>query len=574
MDQASWISGYLAGIRAAGGGAVGSAQAPAAAHGPELTILVGSQTGNGEGVAEEACRRALARGLKATVKNMGSYKLPQLKNEKNLLVIVSTHGEGDPPDNAKEMSEFLTSKRAPKLAGTHFSVLGLGDSSYTHFCKMGKDFDERLAALGATRVFDRADCDVDYEDASEAWMDGAIAALAEKLDMSSAPTAAVVGSFVSPPTGQFSKRNPFPAEVLDNIVLNGRGSSKETHHIELSLEGSGFTYEPGDAVGVYPVNCREVAGELIQTLNLDPDEPVPVKDDKVPLREALERHYEVTTLTRPMMQKYNELVGSKKLAKLLDESNLEAYAAYTDGREIIDLLQDFPGKGIKAAEFVGTLRKLPPRLYSIASSMSAHPDEVHLTVVAVRYTANGRDRKGVASTYFAERLGEDDKVPVYIDHNKNFKMPVDATAPMIMIGPGTGVAPFRSFMAEREATGATGRNWLFYGDQHFLTDFMYQIEWQDYLKSGLLTRMDVAFSRDQEQKIYVQNRMTEQGRDIYGWLEEGAHVYVCGDEKRMAPDVHQALLDIIHKHGGKSKDAAEEYLNTMHREKRYQRDIY
>ncbi|HMP72137.1 MAG TPA: assimilatory sulfite reductase (NADPH) flavoprotein subunit [Kiritimatiellia bacterium] len=576
-EQASWISGYLAGVRAVAHGSGGGVHAVSApVHGPELTILVGSQTGNSDKVAEEAKARALAKGLKATVKSMGDYKLPQLKNEKNVLVVISTQGEGDPPDNAKEFYEFLHGKRAPKLEQAKFSVLGLGDSSYTYFCKMGIDFDRRLEELGATRIYPRVDCDVDYEEAASSWMEGALGEFVQALGATSSVSASVVtapSGFAST-EGVYSKRNPFPAEVLENLVLNGRGSSKETRHIELSLENSGLTYEPGDAVGVFPVNCPEVVDRLIGAVGLGAGDMVTVGDAQMPLREALLTRYEVTTLTRPMMQKYAALVGSKKLAGILKEDALPSFIEYVNGREIIDLVEDYPGKGMTAIEFAQTLRKLPPRLYSIASSLAAHPEEVHLTVVAVRYQSHGRDRKGVCSTYFADRLGEDARVPVFIEHNKNFKLPADSTAPIMMVGPGTGVAPFRAFLEDREAAGATGRNWLFFGDQHFETDFMYQVEWQNYLKRGLLTRIDLAFSRDQKEKVYVQHRMLEQQKDVYAWLEEGASFYVCGDEKRMAHDVHAALLEIVRVQGGKTAEQAEEYVKALQREKRYQRDVY
>lgn len=577
-EQASWVSGYLAGVTAArqGGSAVGGASAAVPGHGPEVTVLVGSQTGNSDKVAQELKARALARGLKAHVKSMGDYKFPQLKNEKNLLVVVSTQGEGDPPDNAKEFYELLHSKRAPKLAGTAFAVLGLGDSSYTHFCKMGIDFDRQLEKLGARRLHDRADCDVDYEDTAVGWIDGVLGKLGAETGAapSGGTVVAVPGVGFAAEGAGYSKKHPFPAPILENLVLNGRGAEKETRHVELSLEGSGLSYQPGDALGVYPTNSPALVDELIGVLGLQPDDGVTVGGETKSLHHALLHQFEITTLTRPMLQKYAALVSSKKLANLLKEDNLKAYAAYTEGRDVLDVIREFPCKGLKPQELVDVLRKLPPRLYSIASSLAAHPDEVHLTVSVVRYEAHKRPRLGLCSGYLAERVTDDSTVPVYIEHNNNFRLPADPTTPVIMIGPGTGVAPFRAFVEEREAMGATGRSWLFFGEQHFLTDFYYQTEWQGFLKNGALTRMDVAFSRDQEHKIYVQHRMKERAADLYAWLEEGAVVYVCGDEKRMAHDVHQALIDIVREQGKLSAGKADDYVKQLQRDKRYQRDVY
>lgn len=503
---------------------------------------------------------------------MGDYKLPQLKTEQNLLIIVSTYGEGDPPDNAKELHEYLFSKRAPALKQTHFAVLGLGDSSYEFFCKTGVDFDRRLEELGATRIHQRVDCDVDFEPAAEAWMDAVLNELAKRVETKSQSASLSLPAFTDATASIYSRKNPFPAVLLDNIVLNGRGSIKETHHVELSLEDSGLTYEPGDALGVYPTNAPDVTDDLLQSLHFNREEPIEVDGKNITLYEALFRHYEVTTITRPMMQKYALLAKTKKLDQLLDDNHKKELKDYLYGREIVDLIIDFPVGDLSPQAFLECLRKLPPRLYSIASSLKQHPDEVHLTIAAVRYQSYGRNRKGVGSTYLADRIGEGATLPVYIDRNNNFKLPTDPATPIIMIGPGTGIAPFRAFVEEREAVGASGKNWLFFGDQHFQTDFLYQAEWQRYLKNGALTRMNVAFSRDQEQKIYVQHLMAEHGKELYAWLQEGAYLYVCGDEKRMAHDVHEALLKIVTSES--SLDKAKDYVATLPKEKRYQRDVY
>lgn len=558
-EQIAWLGGYLTGL--------GSKNLASVPDTGEITLLVGSQTGNGDALAEQMQRLATTRGLKTVIKKMGDYKFLQLKTEKNLLVIVSTYGEGEPPDNARAWVEYLFSKRAPSLKQVQFSVLGLGDSSYEFFCKTGVDIDRRLEELGATRIHPRVDCDVDYEADAEAWMNALLNKLSAQQDVqlqTAGPSSLSLAG-----TSTYSRKNPFLAVLLENIVLNGRGSSKETHHLELSLEASGLSYEPGDALGVYPSNAPDVLDALLQALHFDGTERITIDGEERLLYDALLNHYEITTITRPMLQKYALLTGTMQLDRLLrDKHKLNDYL---HGREIIDLVTDFPFDRLLPQTFVDCLRKLPPRLYSIASSLKQHPDEVHITVAAVRYQTQGRDRKGVASTFLADRIDEA-AVPIYIDRNTNFKLPPDPATSIIMIGPGTGIAPFRAFIEDREAIGASGKNWLFFGDRHFETDFLYQAEWLRYLKSGVLTRMNVAFSRDQEQKIYVQQRMAEHGRELYAWLQEGAHLYVCGAEKRMAHDVHEALLKIVAAEIG--PDNAEDYVANLQKAKRYQRDVY
>lgn len=563
LEQTAWIGGYLTGLLAKDLTSVQSADDVA-----DITILVGSQTGNSEALAEQMHRLAAGRGLKTVIKKMGDYKFPQLKTENNLLVIVSTYGEGEPPDNARELVEYLFSKRAPSLTQAQFAVLGLGDSGYEFFCKTAVDFDRRLAELGATRIHPRVDCDVDYESSAEAWMDAVLNELSTRLE-TKLHTADLSSPSVAS-TSAYSRKHPFPAVLLENIVLNGRGSIKETHHLELSLEGSGLAYEPGDVLGVYATNAPDVADALLEALQFGGTESIMLDGKDCFLYDALFRHYEITTITRPMIRKYALLTNSRQLGQLLDDKH--KLNDYLHGREIIDLVSDFPSERLSPQTFVDCLRKLPPRLYSIASSLKRHPEEVHITVAAVRYQSFGRERKGVGSTFLADRIDDDANIPVYIDHNPNFKLPTDAATPIIMIGPGTGIAPFRAFVEEREAEGAAGKNWLFFGDQHFETDFLYQTEWLRYLKSGVLTRMNVAFSRDQEQKVYVQHLMAEHSKELYAWLQEGAHLYVCGDEKRMAHDVHAALLKIVAAEIG--SDNAEDYVVNLQKAKRYQRDVY
>ncbi len=585
--QRIWLSGYLTALQGASAAAVPapasvSPQAVGAAGAPiakEATILFGSQTGNAQRLAKKLAQKLEGQGFQVALSSMSDFKPNNLKKVRNLLLLVSTHGEGEPPDNAVTFYEFLHSKRAPKLEDTKFSVLALGDTSYEFFCQTGKDFDKRLEELGADRLVPRVDCDVDYDQPASSWIEQVVGALSAAT-ASGGPSAAASGASAAAAGGEaeseYSRSNPFTAEVLENLNLNGRGSEKETRHIEISLEGSGLTYEPGDSLGVYPENHPLLVDELIAAAGWNEDAQVPGRKsgEQVSLREALLRHYEITVLTKPLIEQAAKLTGNEGLQKLVQAGNEQELRAYIQNRDLLDLVQDYRLKGVPAAEFIAILRKLPPRLYSISSSPKAAPDEVHITVRAVRYEALGRSRYGVCSVQLAERTEPGATLPVFIQQNPNFKLPSDPDAPIIMIGPGTGVAPFRAFMMEREETGAQGKSWLFFGDQHFRTDFLYQIEWQRWLKDGVLTRMDVAFSRDSDEKVYVQHRMLEQSKELYAWLQEGAIVYVCGDEKKMAHDVHEALLAIVSREGGMDADSAAEYLARMQQEKRYQRDVY
>ena len=580
-EQLLWLEGFVSGLRAAGGASLPSAAAtaPAAAAAPELTVLYGTESGNSESLADQTVKAAKAAGFKAKAVNMADIQPSKLAGIENLLVIVSTWGEGDPPETAVDFYEAFMSDKAPKLTNTRFSVLGLGDTSYEAFCKMGKDFDARLENLGARRIYDRVDCDVDFDDDFAKWHKGALAALEAEAKPSETEAVAVAAAPVAAAPAvadsvQYSRKHPYPAELLERIMLNGEGSAKETIHLEFSLEGSGLVYEAGDALAVIPRNAEDVVDDFLQSTKLDPDSPVLIKEEDFTLREALTSQLDITSLTLPVIKRYNEIAKDAKLEKLLDPANKSELQDYLYGREIIDLLHEFPAREISADALVGILRKLPPRLYSIASSPKAHPGEVHLTVGVVRYDAHGRNRKGVCSTYLAERIAEGDQAEVFVTPNKHFKIPANNDTPMIMVGPGTGIAPFRAFVEERKAIGAKGKNWLFFGDQHYLTDFLYQTEWQDYLADGILSKLDVAFSRDQKEKVYVQDRMRENSREFFAWLEQGASFYVCGDASRMATDVDVALHDIVEKEGGLSKDDAKAYVKKLKDEKRYLRDVY
>ncbi|MFE4894749.1 assimilatory sulfite reductase (NADPH) flavoprotein subunit [Peribacillus butanolivorans] len=574
--QKVWLSGYLTAslsVFNAGTADVSVAQPSGKTISKEVTILYGSQTGNAQGLAENAARKLEGNGFQVTISSMSDFKVNNLKKVQNLLITVSTHGEGDPPDNTLSFHEFLHGRRAPSLGDLRFSVLALGDSSYEFFCETGKQFDKRLEELGGTRLFPRMDCDLDYDEPAAEWLEGVISSLSEEQGS----TVSAVPATITPVSEHtYSRTNPFKAEVMENINLNGRGSNKETHHIELSLEGSGFTFEPGDTLGIYPQNDSILVDMLLKEINWDPEEIVKVnkQGDLRKLRESLISNFEITVLTKSLLEQAAQLSGNEDLKALLSAGNEEKLKEYREGRDLLDFVRDFGSWGESAQEFVSILRKIPARLYSIANSLSAYPDEVHLTVGAVRYDSHGRERKGVCSILCAERLQPGDTLPVYIQHNQNFKQPKNPDTPIIMVGPGTGIAPFRSFIQEREEIEANGKTWLFFGDQHFVTDFLYQTEWQKWLKTSVLTKMDVAFSRDADEKVYVQHRMLEHSRELYEWLQEGAAVYICGDEKNMAHDVHNTLIEIIEKEGQMSHADAQDYLEEMQQNKRYQRDVY
>ena len=563
--QRGWLSGYLAaaGIPAA----VTPAAAPSAG---KLTVVYGTESGNCEALADRAVKVAKKRGFQAVMKNMSEISPADLTKSKNLLVIVSTWGEGDAPETAVAFHKELMTTEL-QLAEVRYSVCALGDTSYERFCQIGKDVDARLEGFSATRIQPRQDCDLDYEALFEEWLAGALNALAPEVP---ATVAAVEVPF-SESISLYGKKNPFPAETLDSVLLNGEGTAKETLHVEFSLAGSGLTYEPGDSLAVQPVNAPDIVQALIQAAKLTGNEKVDVKNvGPKPLGDALREDYDITALSRGVLTKLADVSGSHVLRDLVGEDKREQLREWMEGREIIDALLEYAPQGLPAEALVSIFRKLPVRLYSIASSPLEHPDEVHLTVAAVRYESNGRARKGVCSTYLADLVKVGESVPVFVQPNKNFRLPADPATPIIMVGPGTGVAPFRAFVEHRSAQEGAGKSWLFFGDQHFTYDFLYQLEWQDHLKSGALTRLDVAFSRDQPEKIYVQDRIIEQAKEIYQWLQEGAHFYVCGDATRMARDVHEALISVVEFQDGISREAAEAYVGELKKSKRYQRDVY
>ncbi|SFD89829.1 sulfite reductase (NADPH) alpha subunit [Lentibacillus persicus] len=588
--QRIWLSGFLAvpvtmeaPAAATATAALDPAEAQQNAQKPaarNVTILFGSETGNGQQVAEDMLQKLEEKDMDVTISALDDFKPKNLKKVEDLLIVTATHGEGDPPDNAVAFYETLFSRKAPKLDGVRFSVLSLGDESYEFFCQTGKDFDKRLEELGGERLYSRVDCDVDFDEDASGWIEGVFGVLRESLEVPSAdestPAAQLETTSLTADQPVYSRTNPFRAEVLENLNLNDQGSNKETRHIELSLEGSNFDFEPGDSLGIFPENDPELVDALIARMYWDPDESVPInKQGEVrSLRNALLTNFEITKLTKPLLEKAAQLFENEWLSALLKPEQEEERKAYLDGRDLLDFVTDFELGDVSPGEFVQILRKMPARLYSIASSYQANPDEVHLTIGTVAYHAHGRDRKGVCSGQCALRVEPGEQLPVYIHRNPNFKFPADAEAPVIMVGPGTGVAPYRSFLEEREEAEVNGKTWLFYGDQHFASDFLYQVDWQQWLKEGILTKMDVAFSRDTAEKVYVQHRMQEHSTELYQWITEGAYVYVCGDEKRMAKDVENALLTIFENEGQMSADEAGDYLKKMRQEKRYQRDVY
>ena len=553
--QLAWLSGYFAGLQASP--AAAAAVLPVAADAaPPAAVLYGSQTGNGKALAEELAAAIKNRRLEAEVFSMSEYKTARLKKEKFLFIIVSTHGEGEPPDAAAEFFEFLHGARAPKLPDLSYSVLALGDSSYEHFCKTGRDMDVRLGALGACRLAELAECDLDFERPAEQWRASVVEAFLRAADLPASPLPQA-GAEITPPV--FSRARPFEAPILRGISLNGE--PRKTRHMELSLEDSGLICRPGDSLGVWPQNSRALAEQTAAALKLEWDAEIELDGARALVSEWLLTRLDIAMLTPAVLARYEEVAGGEVAA---------AAAEYTGGRNFCDLLRDFPPRQNGAAP-LQCLRRLTPRLYSLANSALAREDEAHILVGRdTYYGADGRMREGVCSSYLRAAT-EGEKVKVFIQSNDNFRLPDDNAAPVIMIGPGTGVAPFRAFMEEREERGGGGKNWLFFGERRRREDFYYQTEWQGWQKKGLLTRMDAAFSRDGAAKIYAQDKMRRRGKIIWEWLADGAHVYVCGDEQRMARDVHTELCALVETHGGEDGAA---FLKKMRETGRYQRDVY
>lgn len=598
-DQVTWLSGYVTGILSGLGSLTTSTglnqpespqgdgatdidsgtpvidpQAEKPSQSIELTILYGSKSGNSVSVAKYAKNRAEELGFNTKCVNMADYKPRDLKKEKNLLIVISTDGEGVPPFAAEELYEFLHSKKVSKLDHLNYAVCALGDSSYVHFCKTGIDFDKKISALGGSKIIDRIDCDLDFEEPSSGWVEQVLNELIDKNKENN--QVLITGGNQSSvqevkTTQKYGKKNPFSAQVIDKIKLNGRGSKKETYHFEFSLEGSGLTYKPGDSIGIIPVNSKRSVDELISHLKLDPTSRVKFENDEILLKQALRNHYEITTLTKKVIDNYNKFANSTELSDIT--SNPEKLKEFVYGRDILDLLKTYPVP-LRSDDLIGILRKMQPRLYSLASSHACYPDEAHILVASVRYKTNDRYKEGACSAYLIDNIEVDQEVMLYVDRNELFRIPEDGNRPMIMIGPGTGIAPFRAFLQERELLEHTGKNWLFFGDWNFTTDFLYQTEWQKFHKSGLLNEIDVAFSRDQKDKVYVQHKMKKKSKELFAWIEEGANIYVCGDVNRMAPDVNRAFTEIIQKEGNMNIQKAKEYMINLKKQNRYVEDVY
>lgn len=582
-EQALWLSGYFAGLDhqlrgapCAGEGRQSDGQKTNAATGAgvcgTITVLFGTETGNSAELASALRSAVESEGLAVSVVDMAAYKTRQLKDERDVLIVTSTHGEGDPPGTALDFFDFVESKRAPSLDGVRYAVLALGDSTYEEYCEAGKRLDRRFSELGAERLIDRVDCDVDFEDAAAEWIRTVTDKLKKSRDGHVGGRAADVAPQSTTSAALIDQRHPFRAGIIENFVLTGRGSSKETRHVEMSLAGSGLKFEPGDALGIIPRNDPKLVEALLETLNLSPDAEVTIRDEKSDLGRALAEEYEITVGTTRFINQWAELTGAEDLCALRGKEQAGPRSEFLLNNHVIDIVRRYPVDGVDPEAFIAGLRTMRPRLYSVASSLSFAPDEVHLTVATVRFELNGEPRSGVATGYLADQCGPDVMVPVYIQPNPRFRLPADDT-PILMIGAGTGVAPFRAFLQEREARGASGRSWLIFGDRNFHTDFLYQTEWQQWLKDETLTRMQVAFSRDGQRKTYVQHQLVESARDVFAWLEEGASLYVCGG-RELAPSIQSSLVDILKKEGGYSDISAAEYLGAMQSARRYQVDVY
>jgi len=578
-EQRAWLNGYLAGLLASGTPLPGGAPVEAKPKQP-LLIGFGSQTGSAEGLAKKLGKEAEKRGFLPKISELNKISPTDLAKESKFVIITSTWGDGDAPDNAMNFWTAISAETAPKLENLSYAVLGLGDKNYSEFCGAGKKFDERLEALGAKRLVARGECDVDYEAVAKAWTESVWPVLESATATTALPVAAPVEVITDPlhatETAKWSRNNPFPALLKTNRRLNKAGSAKDTRHFEIVLEGSGLSYEVGDALGVMPKNDPVLVEELLATLGCNGDEQVKDASGKdSTLHEALLSTFVITQAPPSFIKAAAEKANNAELLGLLAADKKKELDTWMWGKDIVDVLRACVGAKFTALEFTGFLRKMQPRLYSISSSPKAHPGEVHLTIGAVRYEGGGRGKKGVASCWLADRvILNDTPVPVFIQTSHGFRLPDDTNKPVIMVGPGTGIAPFRAFLEERKATGAKGKNWLFFGDQARATDFLYDDELTAMQAEGSLTRLDLAFSRDQKEKIYVQTRMLESGAELWRWLEEGAHFYVCGDAKRMAKDVDAALHEVAEKFGGLSKEAAADYVAKLKSDKRYQRDVY
>lgn len=576
--QESWLAGFIAGIAAAG------KKVAASAPTTTIDVLFGTQTGNAEFLADELVAGAKARGLGGRASALDAVTPEQLAEMSHVLVVTSTYGEGEMPDNAGLFWDAIQASTVPRLEGLQYAVLGLGDTSYDEFCQAGKLLDTRFEQLGATRIHDRVDCDVDFEDPAALWTAAVLDRLAAEAGATAAPGATTGGGAgdgaaatsgagttrASRPGSQWNKRNPYPSRLVENRLLSSPRSAKEIRHYEFDLGDSGIEYAAGDALAVVPVNDEVFVADLLEQVGANGGEAF----DGRPITEVLRTDREIRTPSKDLIADLVQRAPSSELAAVVAHGDKHELDRWLWGRDVLDLLRDAGPAAPGLDELLPNLRPLQARQYSISSSPLAHPDRIHLTIASVRYGDPHRMYAGVASTFLADRVDPDGTVDVYLQPNASFGVPADESAPMIMIGPGTGVAPFRGFLHERAVSGATGRNWLFFGDQHRDTDFVYRDELTELQEQGVLNRLDLAFSRDQAEKVYVQTRMLEQSAELFAWLEDGGHVYVCGDASRMAKDVEAALLHVIRSGRGRGQDDAQAYLADMRRAKRYVRDVY
>jgi sulfite reductase (NADPH) flavoprotein alpha-component len=572
-NQRAWLGGFFAGLHTH---MVQSSASVSTAEVRAIHILYGSQTGNCEALANDAATAAKAHGLSPVVKGMDEVEIDALAAMEHLLIITSTYGEGEMPDNAQALWDAVKGDGAPKLANLKYSVLALGDTGYDLFCQAGKDWDEKLAELGAQRIYERTDCDVDFDVPAAAWISSVVPQIAGSVTAVGelAPMRVSVTEATATVTTEYNRKNPFPAKLLVNRWVTAENSSKETRHYEVSIAGSGLSYEAGDALCIIPSNCPELVADLVKALACGGSEDVSVNGELMPFSEALRTQFEIKLPSKELLEEIGKRSGDQTFNGLLQGGDKEALANYMWGRDTLDLLVQFPQCEFSAAEFIALLKPLQHRAYSISSSGKVHPETVHLTVASVRYESHGREHKGVCSTFLADLVGDSTEVRCFFIPNKVFRVPEDDGLPIIMVGPGTGIAPFRAFLQEREYRKASGKNWLFFGDRNAATDFMYREELETMQASGVLTRLDLAFSRDQEEKIYVQDRMREHGAELFAWLEQGGYFFVCGDAYRMAKDVDKALHGVIAEHGKLSEQAAIDYVNQLKKDKRYVRDVY
>lgn len=578
--QLAWLSGY-AWAKAQSTNSIGenfakdssNLTALVASEPLKVTVLSASQTGNAKSVADKLAERLTAEGVNVVRTSLKDYKAKNIADEQLVLLVTSTQGEGEAPEEGVVLLKLLNGKKAPKLDRLQFAVLGLGDSSYPNFCQAGKDFDQRFYDLGATRLFDRVDADLDFQATADQWINEIVEIIKAKNNEGVVANLTPNASQTPVVTNQskYNKANPFPATLITNQRITAKDAEKDVRHLEFDLSGSDLSYQSGDVLGVYFENDPALVNEILTVLSLSAEEQVTLQDKTLPLATALQTQFELTQNTAAFVKHYAALANHTELNAIVTDS--EQLQNFVQNTPLVDVINSYPA-ALSADQLLALLRPLTPRLYSIASAQSEVGEEVHLSVGVVRYDYNGKARAGAASSYLADRVEEDGQVRIFVEHNDNFKLPQDSSKPIIMIGSGTGIAPFRSFVQQRATDEAEGKNWLIFGNQHFASDFLYQTEWQQFAKDSFLHKYSFAWSRDQEQKIYVQDKIREEAETLWQWLQQGAYLYVCGDASRMAKDVNQALLDVIAQQGNLNADEAEEYLDNLREEKRYQRDVY